>query len=105
LYVLHELMNLDIGLARFTFDHFKYVDARVELSPLTRPILSDFLFPDDSTALGGLGPTDILTHERECAVDVSPIKSSVSPRDQLVCRHALYYRSASSPMVLTVIVV
>jgi len=47
--ILYELMNLDIGLARFTFDHFKYVDARIELRPLTRPIISYFLFPDDST--------------------------------------------------------
>ena len=58
----YELMNLDFDLARFTVDYFKYVDARVKLSPLTRPVLSDCLFTDYSTALGGLRPTDILTH-------------------------------------------
>ena len=55
-------MNLDIDFARFTVDYFKYIDARVKLSPLTRPIVSDFLFSGNSTTLGGLGPTDMLTH-------------------------------------------
>ena len=55
-------MNLDIDFARLTLDDIKYVDARVKLRPLTRPILSDSLFPDDSTTLRGLGPADILAH-------------------------------------------
>src|ERR1700683_2932356 len=80
-------MNLDLGLARFAFDHFKYVDARIELRPLTCPIISYFLFPDDSTALGGLGPTDIFTHQHECGVNVSPVKCRVNLRNQLLCSH------------------
>jgi hypothetical protein len=55
-------MNLDIDFARFTVEYFKYVDVRVKLSPLTRPIISDFLFPENSSTLGGLGPTDVLAH-------------------------------------------
>lgn len=55
-------MNLNVGPTRFKFDHFKYVDAGIELRPLTRSIISYSLFPEDPTALGGLGPTDVLTH-------------------------------------------
>jgi hypothetical protein len=54
--VLHELMNLDIDGTRLAFDNCEYVHARNELSPLTRPILSDFLFPDNATTLRRLGP-------------------------------------------------
>src|ERR1700680_3530292 len=87
-------MNLDIDFARFTVDDFKYIDARVKISPLTRPIVSDFLFPGNSTTLRGLGPTDMLTHQHECGVNVSLVESRVSLRDQGLCDHALYYPRA-----------
>ena len=80
-------MNFDIGLARFTVDYFKYVDARVKLSPLTCPTISDFLFADDSTTLGGRGPTDMLAHQHERGVDVPLVESRVSLRDQFSFDH------------------
>ena len=82
---LSELHRLTLTLPRFILDYFEYVDVRVELSPLTRsqPIFSDFLFPDDSTTLGGLWPTDLLAHEREGSVNVTPVESRVSLKDQV----------------------
>ena len=85
-------MNLDIGLARFTLRHFKYIDTRIELGPLTRPVVSYIAFPDD-TAARRLGPTDILTHQHECGVNVSLIERSVSLRDQLLYGHAFSYHT------------
>jgi len=69
--------------------------ARVKLSPLTRPISSDFLFPGDSTTLGGLGPAHMLAHQHECGLKVSPVESRVSRRDQFPCNHASYYPRAA----------
>jgi hypothetical protein len=82
-------MNFNIDRAPVTVYNIEYVDARIELSPLTRPILPDFLFPSNPTALGSLGPADTLAHERECGVDVPPVESGVRLRDQLSCSHAL----------------
>jgi len=73
----HELMNFDLGNAAFMVDHLERFHVRIELLPLTGPVGPNLFFPDDTSALRRLGPADVLTHERQGAVDIPMIEGRV----------------------------
>jgi hypothetical protein len=75
-------MNLDISLASLIVDYFNRFHVRIEFVPLTSPVGTNAFFSNHTTAFRGLGPADILTHERQCAVNVALVEGSVSPRYQ-----------------------
>gem|GEM_PF-5513019 len=78
--ILDELVYLDVGFAPLTVNDFNWFHMGIKLSPLTRPVSTDLSLADHSTAFRCLGPIDFLTHQRERAVNVSPIKGGVNLR-------------------------
>src|ERR1700722_5332838 len=84
----HELMNSHLGDAALLVDYLKWFHVRIKLLPLTGPVGPNLLFPDDTSALRRLGPVNVLTHERQGAVDIPMIESRVRPSYQCLCvRH------------------
>jgi hypothetical protein len=70
-------VNFDLGIAAFMVDHLKWFHVRIELLPLTGPVGPNLFFPDDTSAFRCLGPADVLTHERQGAVDIPMIEGRV----------------------------
>ena len=84
----HKLMNFHHGNAAFLVDDLKWFHVRIKLLPLTGPVGPDLFFPDDTPAFRCLGPADVLTHERQGAVDIPTIEGRVGLNDQRLCvRH------------------
>src|SRR5580693_10211940 len=82
---LHELVNFDISLAPFAVDYFNRFHMRIKLLPLTGPVGTDLFFPNHTATFRCLGPADVLTHERQGAVNVSLVKSRVGLSYQCFC--------------------
>ena len=81
-------MNFDLGNAAFMVDHLKWFHVRIEFLPLTDPVGANLFLPDDTSAFLCLGPADVLTHERQGAVDIPMIKGRVCLSYQCLCtRH------------------
>src|ERR1700740_3064100 len=78
-------MNSDIDLARATVDHLNRFDMRIKLFPLAAPVGTNLFFTDYTPALRRLRPADALSHQRQCTVDVPPVKSGVDFGDERPC--------------------
>src|SRR5215471_3720483 len=74
---LDELAHFDADPASVFLADCKRLDMGIEFAPLSNPIRTDLFLSHHLAALGGLGPAHVLRHERECAVDVPPIKCGV----------------------------
>src|ERR1017187_7116611 len=84
----HELMNFDVGNAAFLVDYLKWFHVRIKLLPLTCPVGPNLFFPDHTPAFRCLGPANVLTHERQRAVDIPMVEGGVGLSDQCLCvRH------------------
>src|ERR1039458_9615362 len=84
----HELMNFDVGNAAFLVDYLKWFHVRIKLLPLTCPVGPNLFFPDDTPAFRCLGPANVLTHERQGAVDIPMVEGRVGLSYQCLCvRH------------------
>src|ERR1700723_1147575 len=81
----HELMNFDDGNATFLVDYLKWFHVRIKLFPLTSPVGPNLFFPDDTAAFRCLGPANVLTHERQGAVDIATIEGRVGLSYQCLC--------------------
>ena len=99
---LHELMDSDIDLALSAVDHLDRIDIRIELFPLAAPIGANPSFPDYTPAFGCLGPAHVLTHERQCTVDVPLVESRVDLSYEClrVCHEALHLDEHSDCMTM-----
>src|SRR5882762_5743118 len=78
-------MNFDVGNAPFAVDYLKWFHVRIKLLPLTGPVGTNLFFPNHTPAFRCLGPADVLTHERQGAVNVSLVKSGVGLSYQCLC--------------------
>src|SRR5882724_2472070 len=84
----HELMNFDVGNAALLVDYLKWFHVRIKLLPLTGPVGPDLFFADDTTAFRCPGPANVITHERQGAVDIPMVESRVGLSYQCLCvRH------------------
>jgi hypothetical protein len=50
---------------------------RIELLPLTGPVGTNFFFAGDTPAFRRFGPANVLTYERQGAVDIAIIEGRV----------------------------
>src|ERR1700730_13996053 len=93
---LHELMGLSAVV------HLDRIDMRIERIPLAAPIGANLFFPDYTPAFGCLGPAYVLTHERQCTVDVPLVESRVDLSYEClrVCHKALRLDEHSACMTM-----
>src|SRR5262252_6593543 len=86
----HELMNFDVGNAAFLVDYLEWFYVRIKLLPLTGPVGPDLFFPDNTPAFRCLGPANVLTHQRQGAIDIPMVEGRVG-----LCYQGLYVRHES----------
>src|SRR5258707_11737106 len=81
-------MNFDVGSSAFLVDYVKWFHVRIKLLPLPGPVGPNLSFPDDTPSFRCLGPANVLTHERQGAVDIPMVESRVGLSYQCLCvRH------------------
>src|SRR5258707_10019985 len=81
-------MNFDVGSSAFLVDYVKWFHVRIKLLPLPGPVGPNLSFPDDTPSFRCLGPANVLTHERQGAVDIPMIEGRVGLSYQCLCvRH------------------
>src|SRR5258707_12237077 len=81
-------MNFDVGSSAFLVDYVKWFHVRIKLLPLPGPVGPNLSFPDDTPSFRCFGPANVLTHERQGAVDIPMIEGRVCLSYQCLCiRH------------------
>src|SRR4051794_27111523 len=79
--LMHQYMN-----SAFPFvDHLDRVHMRMKFFPLTAPVGSNLLFPDDTPTFRRLGPAYAVTHQGQCFINLPLVESRIRLSDKALC--------------------
>ena len=76
--VAHDLMHIDQNAPCFLWIKGDWINVRIDLAPLLRPISADFFRPTDKTAFESFRPSHVRSHEGEGSINVSRVEGLVS---------------------------
>jgi hypothetical protein len=75
--VAHNLMHINQKLSSVFRIEGSWLDMRINLAPLCRPLHADFIQPTHKTPFKRFWPRHIGSHKRECGANVTRVKGLV----------------------------
>jgi len=81
--VTHDLMHLDPNAPRLVWVKGNWLDTRIDLAPLLRPVSANFFRPTDKTAFERSRPSRVRGHQANGGVNVTRVKGRVCRTKQL----------------------
>jgi hypothetical protein len=73
-FVAHDLMYIDQNAPSLLRVKGNWLDVRIDLPPLLRPVSANFLGPTDKTAFERFRPSYVRSHEGKGSVNVSRVE-------------------------------